>query len=151
MTYILIYVLFNVMENQPQQIVSTEIVEESAYGYLTLEEKAKVFGIVKKSFKEILKQALVKNYISQGKHLIDHAVEVAYKDNFVLVALLKKIIPDKSGIEINHHLSPQDREAIVGRIRGIIKADELAVSLPLRQLPSASLPSDDHLIDKQES
>ena len=29
------------------------------------------------------------------KHLIQHAVELAYKDNSVLIAILKKILPDK--------------------------------------------------------
>ena len=63
---------------------------------MSVEEKMKVRRLVRRGYKDILKSALVRAYVERGKHLIDHAVDISYEDNMVLVALMKKILPDKS-------------------------------------------------------
>ena len=44
---------------------------------------------------KILEDALDQTEAKHGKHLLDHLVETAYKDNTVLIALAKKLLPDK--------------------------------------------------------
>ena len=44
---------------------------------------------------QLFRDALEQVEKGKGKSLLVHAVETAYKDNLVLVALLKKILPDK--------------------------------------------------------
>ena|SRR3990167_6740591 len=45
---------------------------------------------------EMLREALEYWHKKKGKHLIEHAIELAYSDNDVLIAILKKILPDKT-------------------------------------------------------
>jgi len=55
------------------------------------------------SYAEMLVKALNDIAYTKGKHLIQHAVEMAYENPSVLVAILKKILPDKQhmdGLEI---------------------------------------------------
>lgn len=50
---------------------------------------------------EILRQALeAAKKKNGGKHLIEHAVEQAYKSENLCIAIMKKILPDKSVTEI---------------------------------------------------
>lgn len=44
---------------------------------------------------EMLREALELCAKKKNKHLINHAVELAYTDTAVLIAILKKILPDK--------------------------------------------------------
>jgi hypothetical protein len=44
---------------------------------------------------ELLREALETAKTKHGKHLIEHAIELAYKDNNVLIAILRKILPDQ--------------------------------------------------------
>lgn len=104
-------------ESDKKETTEAELVESSPYGFLDPAQQSKVRALVKKSYKEILKESLVKAYIAHGKHLIEHAVEVAYEDNYVLIALLKKIVPDKTGIEMNFNLTKEQRHEIVGRMK----------------------------------
>ena len=89
-----------------------ELVSESAYGMLNEEERKRIGFMVRKDYREILKDALIANYVSRGKHLIQHAVELAYEDTNVLIALLKKIVPDKTGVVVSFGLSEEEIEEL---------------------------------------
>jgi len=56
-------------------------------------------GRPKKPIVEELERAIRKVQRQEGKKLLVHAVEQAFKDNGVLVAILKKILPDLRHIE----------------------------------------------------
>ena len=69
---------------------------------------------------ELLREALAEAQAGKGKHLIKYAVERAYENDNVLIAILKKLIPDKveAGVIIQDYLSekyrnknPQELEA----------------------------------------
>ena len=48
-----------------------------------------------KNFITILNKALKDAEAKHGKHLIDHAIEKSYESDAVLMAVLKKLIPDR--------------------------------------------------------
>lgn len=98
-----------------------EEVTETEYGLMSREEMFRVDKVLKKNYPQMLKEALIRQYVRRGKHLIEHAVEVAYEDNNVLIALLKKIVPDKSGVEVNFNLSKEDRELIATRMKQMVE------------------------------
>lgn len=51
---------------------------------------------------QLLRDALEAARAKHGKHLIEHAIEKAYTDHNVLIAILKKILPDKvEGVGFN--------------------------------------------------
>lgn len=50
------------------------------------------------AFVEQLREALDKVAKAKGKTLIQHAVEQSYVDNVVMIALLKKLLPDQIGL-----------------------------------------------------
>ena len=52
------------------------------------------------AFVEQLRDALDVVGKKKGKSLMQHAVEEAYRDNVVLVALMRKLIPDLSETDI---------------------------------------------------
>lgn len=56
-------------------------------------------GRPKKTAVHELEKAIRKVQRLQGKKLLVHAVEQAFKDNSVLVAILKKILPDLRHVE----------------------------------------------------
>ena len=96
----------------PEVAPVQELVSESAYGMLNEEERKRLGFMVRKDYREILKDALISNYVSRGKHLIQHAVELAYEDTNVLIALLKKIVPDKTGVVVSFGLSEEEIEEL---------------------------------------
>lgn len=49
---------------------------------------------------EALREAIKTAEKTKDKTLLAHAVEQAYEDNKVLIALLKKIIPDMKAVEL---------------------------------------------------
>ncbi len=65
---------------------------------------------------EILRKGLEKDEKENGSHLIEHAIKLARKDNTVLIAILKKILPDKmQGIDFgNRIIIFKDKEKIAG-------------------------------------
>jgi hypothetical protein len=52
-----------------------------------------------KAFVEQLRDAITKVAKKKGRTLMEHAVERAYVDDMVLVALMKKLLPDLSETE----------------------------------------------------
>lgn len=54
-----------------------------------------------KAFVEQLREAITVVAKAKGKTLMQHAVEQAYTDNVVLVALMKKLIPDLNETDLN--------------------------------------------------
>ena len=59
-------------------------------------------GRPRKPEAEILRNALYKAKLENGgTDLIEHAVNLAYKDSQVLIAIMKKILPDKLETELN--------------------------------------------------
>lgn len=79
-------------------------------------KRADVRRLIKKSYRVILKDCLLQAAAERGKHLIQHAVERAYEDDVVLIALIKKIVPDKLEIEGGFSLSKEDRADISSRL-----------------------------------
>lgn len=53
---------------------------------------------------ELFRNALAQVELEKKKSLLVHAVRRAYKDNSVLIALLKKILPDKIESEVNQKI-----------------------------------------------
>lgn len=54
----------------------------------------------------ILREALVAAKNKKGKHLIEHAVELAYDNHDIMIAILKKILPDK--LDMTQHIDEHD-------------------------------------------
>lgn len=78
---------------------------------------------------ELLRNALEAAQTKQGMHLIEFAVEKAYTDNQVLIAILKKILPDKiegdmkGGTNVYNIISRIQQDFISGNSRSPLELD----------------------------
>jgi len=57
-------------------------------------------GKRKGEFRKMMEAALAAESKAKGMSLIRHAVKKAYEDNSVLIAILKKILPDLKAVDV---------------------------------------------------
>lgn len=61
----------------------------------------------------LLREAMEKRAIVEGKTLFEIFIELAYKDKTVLIEAMKKLVPNAQAIEINGQMTLKDFFAVM--------------------------------------